>query len=229
MGRVYNRVSPVLFLAFSLLVQVAAAAQDAVVRTFDEDKIGAPPPGFAVAAGREAAPDSWRVQREAVGRVLLHEGRPSPVDAFAVAVYSAAHYEDVEVTVRLKATAGGRAAGLVWRYQDPLNHYAVYLDLARQQLALYRVSSGNRIRLESEDDLELDREAWHTLRVRQDEGEIRVYLGGIRVLTERDRQPRISGAVGVASAGDTSVMFDDLRIEEKVAGSSRSERSGSRR
>ena len=219
-----------LFLAFSLLVQVATATvQNAIVRTFEEDKIGAPPADFVVAAGRDAAPDSWRVQREAIGRVLLHEGRPSPADAFAVAAYSGAQYQDVEVTVRLKATGGGRAAGVVWRYQDPLNHYAVYLDLARQQLDLYRVSSGNRIRLESEDDLELDPDAWHTLRVLQDQGEIRIYLGGIRVLTERDRQPRVPGAIGVASSGDTTVMFDDVRIEEVTGGSQKTRRSGNRR
>lgn len=229
MGRVYNRASPVLFLAFSLLVQVAAAAQHAIVRTFDEDKIGAPPADFVVAAGRDAVPASWKVQREGIGRVLLHEGRPSPADAFAVAVYSGAQYQDAEVTVRLKATSGGRTAGVVWRYQDPLNHYAVYLDLARQQLDLYRVSSGNRIRLESEDDLQLDPDAWHTLRVLQDQGEIRIYLGGIRVMTERDRQPRAPGAIGVASAGDTSVMFDDVRIEEKTGGPAKSERSWDRR
>ena len=218
-----------LFLAFSLLMQVAAAAvQNAVVRTFDEDKIGAPPADFIVAAGRDAPPDAWRVQREGVGRVLLHEGRPSPADAFAVAVYSGAQYQNVEATVRLKATGGGRTAGVVWRYQDPLNHYAVFLDLTRQRLALYRVSSGNRIRLESEDDLQLDPDAWHTLRVLQDEGEIRIYLGGIRVMTERDRQPRVSGAIGVASSGDTTALFDDVRIEEVTVGSAKSGRSRDR-
>jgi hypothetical protein len=219
-----------LFLAFSLLLQVAAAAvHGAIVRTFEEDTIGAPPAGFAVAAGRDAAPDSWRVQREAAGRVLLHEGRPSPADAFAVAVYGGGQYQNVEVTVRLKATGGRRAAGLVWRYQDPLNHYAVYLDLVRQRLDLYRVIRGNRIRLESEDDLELDPDAWHTLRVRQDEGEMRIYLGGARVLTEDDRQLRVPGAIGVVSSGDTTVMFDDVRIEERTGGPSASGRSGDRR
>ena len=217
-----------LFLAFSLLMQVAAAVQDAVVRTFDEDKIGAPPADFVVAAGRDAPPNSWRVQREGVGRVLLHEGRPSPPDAFAVAVYSGAQYQNVEATVRLKATGGGRTAGVVWRYQDPLNHYAVFLDLTRQRLALYRVSSGNRIRLESEDDLQLDPDAWHTLRVLQDDGEIRIYLGGIRVMTERDRQPRVPGAIGVASSGDTTALFDDVRIAEVTGGSTKSGRSRDR-
>ena len=81
-------------------------------------------------------------------------------------------------------------AGLVWKYQDPLNHYSAQLDLAKQELAMYRVVNGNRIRIEREDDLELDPDAWHSLKIFHERGEIRVYLGGIRVLSERDRLPR---------------------------------------
>ena len=105
----------------------------------------------------------------------------------------------------------------MWKYQDPLNHYAAQLDLAKQELAIYRVSSGNRIRLEREDDLELDPDAWHSLKIFQESGEIRVYLGGIRVFSERDRHAAAPCAsVGVWSAGDTTVMFDDFRVEDET-------------
>jgi hypothetical protein len=150
------------------------------------------------------------------GRVLVHDGKASPPDGFALAIFSAAQYQDVEVSVRLKTTGGSRSAGLVWKYQDPLNHYAVQLDLARQELAIYRVSSGNRIRLEREDDLELDPDAWHSLRVLQEEGQIRVYLGGIRVFSERDRLARGPASVGLWTSGDTTVMFDDFRVEDEA-------------
>jgi len=225
-----------LLLVLSLVVQVAAAAaqvaaaaaqvaaaaaQSVIVRTFEDDKIGAPPAGFAAAAGRDAAPDQWTVRREGNGRVLAHQGKPSPADAFAVAIFSGAQYQDVEVTVRLKATGGGRSAGLVWKYQDALNHYAAQLDLVKQELAIYRVSSGNRIRLEREDDLELDPDAWHSLKILHEDGEIRVYLGGIRVFSERDRQPRGPASVGLWSAGDTTVMFDDFRVEDETEGPAR--------
>ena len=193
----------------------AAAAQSTVVRTFDDDKLGAPPPGFVTAVGRDAVADRWTVAREGKGRVLLHHGQASP-EGFAVAVLSGAQYHDVEISVRLKMVAGSRSAGLVWKYKDPLNHYAVQLDLSRQEVAVYRVSSGNRIRLEREDDLELDPEAWHSLKVHQRDGQLRVYLGGIRVFTERDRLPRGRAAVGLWVAGDATVMFDDLRVREEI-------------
>lgn len=203
-------------LALSMFLQAAVAAQNVVVRTFDDDKAGAPPPGFALAAGRDAAVDGWTVKREGTARVLVHEGRQSPADSFAVAIFSAAQYQDVQVSVRFKTTGGGRTAGLVWKYQDPRNHYSAQLDLAKQELAIYRVVNGNRIRIEREDDLELDPDAWHSLKIFQEDGQIRVYLGGIRVFTERDRLPRARASVGLWTGGDSSVMFDDFRIEDET-------------
>ncbi|RPI54494.1 MAG: hypothetical protein EHM55_10660 [Acidobacteria bacterium] len=203
-------------LALSLFFQVTSAAQSAVVRTFDDDKIGAPPAGFAMAAGREAPADLWTVKREGSGRVLSHEGKAAPADSFAVAIFSGGQYSDVEVSVRLKATGGGRAAGLVWKYQDPNNHYSAQLDLVRQEVVMYRVAAGNRIRLEREDDLELDPDAWYSMKIRQEDGQIRVYLGGIRLFSERDRLPRTPSNVGIWVAGDSTVMFDDFRVEDRM-------------
>ena len=205
-----------LLLVLSLFLQAAAVVQNVVVRTFDDDKIGAPPAGFATAAGRDAAPDQWTVKREGAARVLVHEGKPGPADSFAVAIFTAAKYLDVQVSVRFKTGGGGRMAGVVWKYQDPMNHYAAQLDLAKQELSMYRVVNGNRIRIEREDDLELDPDAWHSLKIFQERGEIRVYLGGIRVLSERDRLPRAYASVGMWAGGDSTVMFDDFRIEDET-------------
>jgi hypothetical protein len=205
-----------LLLAMSLFLQAALSVQSVVLRTFDDDKIGAPPPGFSLAAGRDAPVDGWTVKRDGNARVLLHEGRQSPHDSFSVAIFSISQYQDVQVSVRLKATAGARTAGLVWKYQDALNHYFAQLDLVRQEVAMYRVANGNRIRLEHEDDLELDPDAWHSLKIFQENGQIRVYLGGIRVLSERDRLPRTPAGVGIWAGGDSTVMFDDFRIEDET-------------
>jgi len=206
-----------LLLALSMFLQAAVAEQNVVLRTFEDDKIGAPPAGFSMAAGRDAASDRWTVKREGTARVLAHDGTPSPADSFAVAVFSTLQYQDVQVSVRLKAIGGGRTAGLVWKYQDPLNHYSAQLDLAKQELAIYRVVNGNRIRLEREDGLELDPDAWHSLKIFQERGEIRVYLGGIRVFSERDRLPRSRASVGIWTGGDSTVMFDDFRIEDETS------------
>lgn len=205
-----------LLLALSMFLQAAGTATDVVMRTFDDDKIGAPPAGFAMAVGRDAASDGWTVMREGASRVLLRDGKRSPADSFAVAIFSGAQYRDVQLSVRVKMIGGARSAGLVWKYQDPQNHYSAQLDLAKQEIAMYRVANGNRIRLEREDDLELDPDAWHSLKIFQEHGEIRVYLGGIRVFTERDRQPKALAGVGIWAGGDSTVMFDDFRIEDET-------------
>jgi hypothetical protein len=202
-------------LALAFFFQAAAAAQGVVLRTFEDDKIGAAPSGFQLAEGREAPAGQWTVRREAKAQVLVHEGKQAPPDSFAVAILSGAQYSDVSVSVRLKATGGGRSAGLVWKYQDPMNHYSVHLDLVRQDLAMYRVVSGNRIRVEREDDLELDPDAWHSLRIRQEGGYVRVYLAGIRLFSERDRVPQAAAGVGIWVAGDSTAMFDDFRVEDR--------------
>jgi hypothetical protein len=183
-----------------------------VLRTFDDDKTGGAPTGFSFAAGRDASPGKWVIQRDGAGQVLTRTGPEQTQDGFAVAVYTEAQYENLELAVRLKAIAGSGAAGLVWKYQDPSNHYTAQLDLGRQVLAIYRVAGGNRILLEREDDLELDAGAWHTLRVVNDPGEIRVYLGGIRVFSERDRGARGAGGVGLWVAGSAAASFDDFRV-----------------
>ena len=43
-----------------------------------------------------------------------------------------------------------------------------------------------------------------------------MYLGGIRVFSERDRLPRGPASVGLWTRGDTTVMFDDFRIEDET-------------
>jgi hypothetical protein len=110
---------------------------------------------------------------------------------------------------------GARVAGMVWRYQDPSNYYQATLDLTRQEVALYRVVRGTRVKLEDEDDLELDPAAWHAMTIRQDGDRVRVYLGGIGVLRARTREGDRGGLVGVWSAADATASFDDLRVDDE--------------
>jgi hypothetical protein len=122
----------------------------------------------------------------------------------------------VAISVRLRLTSGERSGGLVWRAQDAENYYLARLDLTRQDLGVYRVVNGNRARIEGEDDLELDPDAWHALKVIDEGSEgIRVYLGGIRVLRARDRTFREPGATGLWCTGDSVAHFDDLRVDDR--------------
>ena len=85
----------------------------------------------------------------------------------------------------------------------------------RGEINLYRIHNGNRILLEYEDDLELDPEAWHLLKVVHSGGTIRASISGVRVFEDDDRRhrwPDQPSRVGVLATGHSGVEFDDLRI-----------------
>jgi hypothetical protein len=206
----FGRAAPI-----GLLAAATAAAAPAVWRTFDDDAAGRPPAGFAFHVARQPSPARWTVQRDEQNGLLVHEQDPEGHAAFALAVLDDPRPGGrTTASVRLRLTAGSRSAGLVWKLQDSDNYYLARLDLQKQDLGLYRVVHGNRVRIEGEDDLELDRVAWHALKIVHEGETIRVYLGGIRVLRARDRTFESDGAVGLWCTGDTTAQFDDLRVEE---------------
>jgi hypothetical protein len=207
--------APLTIVAVVALALASASAQVAV-RTFDEDPIGSPPPGFTFTVARQQTPGRWLVRAEGASHYLTHLADPAAGGGFSLAVLDTPHPVQMRVSVRLKLTEGERLGGLVWRYQDAENFYLAALDLRVQELALYRVVRGNRIRLDEEDELELDDSAWHSLRVAQDDDDIRVSLGGIGVLRARDRTFAERGRAGVWSGGGATLWFDDLRVEPEL-------------
>ena len=205
-----------LLVAAALIVALSSASADVVRRTFDQEAVGAPPAGFSFAAARLPAAGPWLVRADGANRYLAHPSTASVSEGFSLAVLDTLPPVDLRLSARIKLVNGTRVGGLVWRYQNPENFLAVSLDLEGQAMALYRVVRGNRIRLEFEDDLELDRDAWHVVRVEHADGRIRVSLGGIGVMRARDRVVAESGRAGVWSGGGAAAWFDDLRIEPEL-------------
>ncbi len=199
--------------AILVFALTAGSAQEAV-RSFDQDPLGAVPPGFSFAVARlPAAPGRWHVRADNGNRFLAHTPDAAAGEGFAIALVEGAAAGDVRLSARVRLEDGVRTGGLVWRYNGPDNFYAVALDLDAQAIALYRISRGNRIRLEFEDDLELDRSAWHTVRVEHVEGRIRVTLGGIGVMRARAGDTdSAEGRAGVWSAGNAATAFDDVSV-----------------
>jgi hypothetical protein len=194
---------------------LAAAPQRGQVFSFDADPPGAAPASLVLAAMRQDKPGEWLIRRDAANGVLVHRADAAATGLALALVATAGDREEI-ASVRLRLAGGAMAGGLVWRYIDPGNFYATLLDLARRELFLFRVTGGNRVFLESHDDLELDPAAWHVLKVDHDHEEIHVSLGGIRVFEDRDRRgerrPSL-GRLGVIAAGNAEVWFDDLRVE----------------
>lgn len=193
-------------------------AQESWSQTFDADRPDHPPSGFSLAAMRQPGAGRWTVQRQGTQGYLVHQADPSTT-GYALAIAEAPATDDAAASARLRFVSGARTGGLVWRYLNDQNFYALVLDIAHQDLALYRVTSGNRINIDVEDALELDPQAWHTLKVQHVESEIRVYLGGIRVFNQQDRRDdrraHQPGRTGLLASGHSEVWFDDVKIEPK--------------
>ena len=203
-----------LSLAFAIGGVAAAGSGQSAAVSFDGYPAGRAPADFSLLAMRQPGPGVWRVDREGAEQYLIHAA-DAATEGYALALAPGDPRRDVSMTARVKLSGGTRVGGLVWRCLDAQNYFAVLLDLGQGTIGLYRVSEGNRVRLEREGDLELDPNAWHTLRAVQSGSSVSVSLGGIRVINERDsRFERGSpGRVGVIAAGNAEVRFDDLRAE----------------
>jgi hypothetical protein len=197
-----------------LVVGVMTRAQSATVFGFDQEKPGTPPAGFTFAAMRQPAPGAWLIRRTGTNGYLVHDPDIAS-QGYALAVLDSSPQSDVTISVRLRLAGGRRAGGIIWHYVDNQHYYASILDLSRGEISVYRVAAGNRSRMEFEDDLELDPEAWHTMKVSHTGRSTRVSLGGIRVFEDarRDKEGTGAGRVGLIAAGDADVWYDDVRID----------------
>ena len=203
-----------LLLSVLTTLALSSHAQRGPARTFDAEAAGAPPAGFTFAAMRQPTPGTWAVRRQGTNGYLAHDAEPSAA-GFSLAILEQRPGREFVASARLRLAGGARAGGLVWHYLDEHNFYAAVLDLTKQELAVYRVAGGNRVRLDVEDDLELDPDAWHTVKVSYDDRTMFVALGGIRVLEKRESRESPApkdGRLGVIAAGTSDAWFDDLRV-----------------
>jgi hypothetical protein len=207
------KTAAIALLSASLSVAAAGLPQLPIVVNFDEDKPDHPPQGFLLAAMRQPGSGQWLVHRQGSNGYLAHQA--DNYTGYALAIHMSAAPFDLVAAVRMRLAGGAKTGGLVWHYQDERNYAAAILNLARREVSLYRMAAGNRIRTECQDRLELDNEAWHTMKIEHMGNETRVSLGGIRVCSDdhRRREGAGGGRVGLIADGDSAVWFDDLTID----------------
>ena len=199
----------------TLLAGGSVVADNRTLVSFENVRVGGLPPGFRLLQSADAKPGRWEVERLG-GTVVLSQtvaGRPG----YQLAVLESPFLEHLRAGVRLRrGTAGDGAAGLAWRVQDAGNYYAARLDFHARQLVLYKFVRGNRISLEQLSDLRLDDTAWHELVIEHLGEEMRVWLNGIPVASERDRSLSTPGMLGPWLPSDSTASFTDLWYEPVV-------------
>ncbi|NCO40782.1 MAG: hypothetical protein COZ06_21925 [Armatimonadetes bacterium CG_4_10_14_3_um_filter_66_18] len=127
----------------------------------------------------------------------------------ALALCEAAVCRNFECAVNV-GLADARRAGLCFRYQDPLNYYALTVDTATPALTFQRVVEGKLETLATAALLPL-RDKPHELRLRCEEGHFTAALDGLDLLEAWDRELP-EGKVGLVVERATGVTFDNFGL-----------------
>ena len=120
---------------------------------------------------------------------------------------------DVKSSVQFKIISGEkeRAAGLVFRFQDPNHYFVLAADAINNRFSLCRTEP-ERIVCTQDKNANVTTDQWHTIMAQVSAQGIAGYLDG-KLLIQRYDQHYMSGKVGLWTKGDSKAYFDDLKME----------------
>jgi len=183
----------------------------AMTWSFDKDKVGDTPKGFSSEVGE------WRISADdsapSKPNVLAQKAKNSG-STFNVVLLADSSYKDVEVSVKMKAVAGGedQGGGLVWRAKDVKNYYVARFNPLEENYRVYKVVDGKRIQLGSAEIKATP--GWHTLRVAMVGNHIECYFDDKKQLDAKDETFQGPGKLGLWSKADAQSHFDDLNAKD---------------
>ncbi len=164
---------------------------------------GTLPPTFVGATG------DWAVTEDASQAgahifVQRAEGR-----GFNVMLATDTSYQDVDITVRMRAIAGviDQGGGPLWRAQDADNYYVARYNPLEDNFRFYTVVDGHRTELASA-TVSLDRTAWHTLHVTMQGDHVRCAIDGTEYIDIHDTTFTSAGQVGLWTKADAQTYFE---------------------
>ena len=194
-------------------MMMAAATAHAETITFDADRAGAPPAGWACGSTGGGTP-KWTIAADAdaaSGRYVLKQSGKAP---FPWCIKQGTALADGIVEVKFKPLAGreDQAGGVVWRWKDGDNYYVARANALENNVSLYYTEGGRRQTIKYV-DAPVAPNAWHTLRAEFVGTQIRVMLDGKRYIDLNDSHIGGPGAVGVWTKADSVTVFDDFTYQ----------------
>jgi hypothetical protein len=207
----------------TILLQLAAQAE--VIR-FDSTALGSLPSGWSVGMTHAGGPPRWEVVRDETAPhlpfVLAQLSRDSTAGRFPLAIWNSATVRNGEVSVAFKAVDGSidRAAGIVWRYQDPNNYYIVRANALENNVVLYKVEAGVRLSIAPKGlpsrsygvKHEIPSGRWIMLRVVFKHNLFTVFLNGDRLFDVEDQTFGQAGKTGLWTKADSLTYFADFTV-----------------
>jgi hypothetical protein len=138
--------------------------------------------------------------------------RAHPDDPLAVA-REPVSFEGGEINLRFKLLAGRKdqAAGILFGLQPSGDYLALRADALENNLMLLRVAKGRRRALAEVRNTPTAGGQWHALKLTLRDRVLRAFLDGAEVLEHTLDEP-VAGRVGIASKGDSVVLFDQFTV-----------------
>lgn len=179
--------------------------KDRLPEGFKSAKSGTGPEGNWVVMEDETAPSPRKVIAQTSDKELEYH--------FPIFIYEGIDLPDGIVKVSFKAVSGkrDRAAGVIFRFQDPENYYVLRANTLEDNLDLYKFQKGKRKKI-AWADVKVSSSEWHTLRVVSKGTSIQGYYDDTLLISVEDDTYK-SGKVGLWTKSDSITYFDDLIVE----------------
>lgn len=216
-----------------LFVLVIAALEIGVgkpnVIGFDRATPGKLPLGWTVAMTHAGAVPRWEsIHDESAPsppNVLAQLSQDKTAGRFPLAIWDGISLQDGVVSVAFKAVEGSidRAAGIVWRYQDPGNYYIVRANALENNVVLYKVENGARTSIAPQGlpsrsygvKHQIPSGRWNNLEIHFNGSRFTVFLNQERLFEAQDTTFQGPGKVGLWTKADSVTYFDDFAISEQ--------------
>src|SRR5438876_4812216 len=191
----------------------AVAAADSV--TFDNFKVGAPPPGWtATKTGRGT--EKWTIETDNTApskpNVLKQSGRAT----YPVCIKDDTSLKDGFVEVKFKPISGkeDQAGGVIWRARDANNYYIARANALEDNVTIYHTINGRRTE-KKRTNMKVASNHWHTMRVDFEGNHFTVTFDGKKAIEWDDNTFKDAGKVGVWTKADSVTLFDDFNYGAK--------------
>jgi hypothetical protein len=182
---------------------------------FDRFAVGQTPPGWTVAMTNRGTAPKWEVRQDQTAPtkpyVLAQTSTDPAVDRFPLAILDGVSFRDGDVSVRIKAVASEHhGGGVVWRYRDERNYYLVRATATT--ISVIRVQDGRPSPIVAPVKHDIPANGWSILKVSARGNRFQIYVDHRRILEGQDTAFQTAGKVGLCTASESVMYFDDFRV-----------------
>lgn len=197
---------------------------------FDNLKPGTFPPFWTATSTGLPERARWEIRQDATApsrtNVFQQVSGVASNEEFPLAIFDKVICRDGDLSVKFKIAANPRrmkAAGIVWRFQDPQNYYLLEFNVDERSVTPFRVQNGQLHPLpvlrgrRGDTGVSHDLRAgqWYAAKVIFRGNTIRVLFGNRQIFDAMDDSLSAPGKTGLWTRGGTVASFDDFRIDRK--------------